>query len=241
MCWILFLICLQRAYGAWKQFLSKEVVRKIDLHLIESCGGECVNTFHTLLPEIEKYFDDPNGILSLLKSMDESFQKDLRFITDRKHEFEKIISTSFGDKEKEDKSITEHKRSPDNNRPPKVQKKLEGPDGTACWSAKACKDLTAKANECTETRIMTLKIYENTNIMLHALQTVLRVSCACLFDGPVTVCALSGFPYTCSIFYGGYRALFSTSQSLYSISGSLVTTCAMLSGLVLKTFVILIK
>jgi hypothetical protein len=241
MCWILFLCCLQRAYGTPKQFLSKEVVRKIDLNLIESCGGECVNTFHTLLPEIEKYFDDPKGFLSLLKSIDETFQKDLRFITDKKHEFEELIATSFRDKEKQRKSIAEHKRLPDNNQSQSVQKEAEGPDGTACWSAKACKELTAKANECTQTRIMTLKIYENTNIMLHALQSVLRVSCACLFDGPVTVCALSGFPYTCSIFNAGYRALFSTSQSLYSISGSLVATCGMLSGIVSVIFVTLMQ
>jgi hypothetical protein len=203
------------------EMFTPEIIRQIDLELIKQCGGECVNTFHEIFPRLK----NPADIEQTIDAIQRGFHVDLDLVKARAEEFENLVATTFAKQTKHQTTIKEHK----------VIANLTtagGPPGTACVSVRECIDLSNRLNTCSDTRIMALKIYETVNKMVHAFQAVLRLSCACVFEGPVTVCALSGFPYTCSIFFNGYRGLFSTSRSMYTLSGTLVQTCGMLSGIV---------
>lgn len=184
-----------------------------------------MNTFHALFPNLQNAL----AIEQTIDAVQRGFQLDVALVKDRAQEMEDLVATSFAKKPKHHTVIRAHREEP---RKANVTKESQGPVGTACRSVTECKELSNKLNTCSDIRIMALKIYETVNKMVHAFQAVLRLTCACVFEGPVTVCALSGFPYTCSIFFNGYRGLFSSSRSLYTLSGTLVQTCGLLSGLV---------
>ena len=196
------------------QIFTPEIIRQIDLELIRTCGGECVNTFHDIFPVLTS----PQKTQDMLDSIEKVFQTDLDEFKHKHRELQDLVATSFGKSKASKSNIRAHVNG-------------GNPDGTACSSRADCDSLSKKLNMCSDMRIAALQTYEAVNKMVHALQAVLRLSCACLFEGPVTVCALAGFPYTCSVFYGGYQGLFSTSRGLYVLSGALVQTCSALSGL----------
>jgi hypothetical protein len=186
------------------------VLKETDRLLAASCGGECVNTFRNLLPDLERYIVSNTGFKSFLNSFGAVTPVDMSGAFKETEKMRLQISTAFAAVVNNDTQP-----SPVNATTAATNATLFVSDKTPCSSAEACAALERDLNACTGVRQSLLESYESSNKIVGALASVLRLSCACIFEGPVTVCALSGFFYTCSAWFSMYRGIFSMNTALW--------------------------
>ena len=78
-----------------KPELSPSVVEAIDKQLINSCGGECVNTFHDLLPDIQKTIGNATALGIFLESLKSKFGGEFEDIIKLRSDLEEKIDIGF--------------------------------------------------------------------------------------------------------------------------------------------------
>lgn len=97
-----------------------------------------------------------------------------------------------------------------------------------------CDALAARMSMCSNVRNSTFQIYQTMSSITNVLSNVMMVMCACVFVGPVHICALSNFPYTCKLTkknlsgempYGIYGTFINFLDSIWSVVKNLSTIC----------------
>jgi len=209
-------------YGAFGSILSPAVLKETDRLLAKSCGGECVNTFRAILPQIQSMLDNTTDYKSFLSGFGENEKVSKLFL-----ETEKVrtqIASAFADLPTSttanvsamstmvNQSIASHTQTVSDNTP--------------CSTAAACADLERDLNFCSSTREMMLTVYESINKIVGSLAFSLQISCLCVFKGPVTVCALARFPYTCAAWFQIYRSAFMFALGIWNGAEKFTAQCA---------------
>ena len=207
--------------------LSDSVIHAIDKELIKDCGGSCVNTFHELLPEIHKVLSEskgPNGSESLqnfLDALTDKFDSELRGF--------KVEQSSFFPLVGETSSVSANVSYPNSTNMMSALYPIAA-DYSPCRDELSCFQLASSLTKCTHTREQFLQIYQSTNRIIHIMFAVLKIPCACIFEGPITICLLGFIPYTCAMWAIRLKALFFVSSGLWKVNQFLTGSCALIGG-----------
>ena len=204
--------------GALGSFLSPAVLKETDRLLAKSCGGECVNTFRAILPQLERLLDNTTDYKSFLSGFEENKKVTELFLETEKMRTQ-IASAFVGSPPTNmtammttmNQTIALHNQTIS--------------DGTPCATTAACLALEQSLNFCSSTRQMMLTVYESLNRIVGSLASTLQVSCVCVFQGPVSVCALARFPYTCASWFQIYRSAFMYSLGVWNGAVAFTSKC----------------
>ncbi|CDR95698.1 membrane protein, putative [Babesia bigemina] len=96
---------------------------------------------------------------------------------------------------------------------------------TPCSTQAGCDRLEMLVNLCSAIRGGSHLAYEIFVIMVHVLATMMAVLCGCLFTGPVRICFLQNFPYTCRIPYPVFSGLFQATTSVWQVVKVVTNIC----------------
>ncbi len=190
-----------------------EVLKETYRLLADSCGGECVNTFNQLLPEIEKLVQNSSDIKPFLRKFDSQRKYDLSQVFKETENLRTHMSSVFAATQEADATTSFAKQD------------SSGASVLPCETQQECNALEEKLNKCTTTKESILETYEAVNQIVGSLAMILKGSCLCAFQGPLTVCGLAGFPYTCSAWFQMYRGVFMMSMGIWNSGVSVSQTC----------------
>lgn len=96
---------------------------------------------------------------------------------------------------------------------------------TPCNTEAECKKLQNMLNICTYVRGGADFAYDIFLVTTHVVTTMMAVLCACIFVGPVHVCALKNFPYTCKLPYPVFSTLFMASSAVWEVVKATTSLC----------------
>ncbi|SBS86211.1 conserved Plasmodium protein, unknown function [Plasmodium ovale curtisi] len=85
---------------------------------------------------------------------------------------------------------------------------------TPCNTEAECKKLENMMNICSYVRGGADFAYDIFLVTTHVVTIMMAVMCACIFIGPVHVCALKNFPYTCKLPYPVFSTLFMATSAV---------------------------
>ncbi|KAI4836548.1 hypothetical protein MKS88_004345 [Plasmodium brasilianum] len=88
---------------------------------------------------------------------------------------------------------------------------------TPCNTEAECKKLENMMNICTYVRGGADFAYDIFLVTTHVVNSMIAVLCACIFIGPVHVCALKNFPYTCKLPYPVFSTLFMATSAVWEV------------------------
>ncbi|KEP60912.1 UNVERIFIED_CONTAM: membrane protein, putative [Hammondia hammondi] len=94
-----------------------------------------------------------------------------------------------------------------------------------CNSDSSCKRLEHLVNTCNYARKGAMVASGMFNVVTHVLNTVMSVLCGCLFVGPVHLCVLKNFPYTCKLPYPVYSSLFMATSQVWEAVKATTSLC----------------
>ncbi|GAW82334.1 hypothetical protein, conserved [Plasmodium gonderi] len=96
---------------------------------------------------------------------------------------------------------------------------------TPCNSESECKKLENMMNICTYVRGGADFAYDIFLVTTHVVTSMMAVLCACIFIGPVHVCALKNFPYTCKLPYPVFSTLFMATSAVWEVVKAATALC----------------
>ncbi|SCM08546.1 conserved Plasmodium protein, unknown function [Plasmodium chabaudi chabaudi] len=96
---------------------------------------------------------------------------------------------------------------------------------TPCNTEAECKKLENMMNICTYVRSGADFAYDIFLVTTHVVTVMMAVLCACIFIGPVHVCALKNFPYTCKLPYPVFSTLFMATSSVWEVVKASTALC----------------
>ncbi|VWU50955.1 conserved protein, unknown function [Hepatocystis sp. ex Piliocolobus tephrosceles] len=96
---------------------------------------------------------------------------------------------------------------------------------TPCNTEGECKKLQNIMNICTYIRGGADFAYDIFLVTTHVVTIMMAVMCACIFIGPVHVCALKNFPYTCKLPYPVFSTLFMGTSAIWEVVKSASSIC----------------
>lgn len=96
---------------------------------------------------------------------------------------------------------------------------------TPCNSEAECRKLEHMMNICTYVRGGADFAYDIFLVTTHVVTTMMAVMCACIFIGPVHVCALKNFPYTCKLPYPVFSTLFMATSAVWEVVKATTALC----------------
>ncbi|CAX64310.1 hypothetical protein CYL21_1919 [Plasmodium falciparum NF54] len=96
---------------------------------------------------------------------------------------------------------------------------------TPCNTEAECKKLENMMNICTYIRGGADFAYDIFLVTTHVVTTMMAVMCACIFIGPVHICALKNFPYTCKLPYPIFSTLFMATSAVWEVVKAATSLC----------------
>ncbi|CRH01170.1 conserved Plasmodium protein, unknown function [Plasmodium relictum] len=96
---------------------------------------------------------------------------------------------------------------------------------TPCNTEAECKKLENMMNICTYIRGGADFAYDIFLVTTHVVTSMMAVLCACIFIGPVHVCALKNFPYTCKLPYPVFSTLFMATSAVWEVVKATTVLC----------------
>ncbi|SCO93821.1 conserved Plasmodium protein, unknown function [Plasmodium malariae] len=96
---------------------------------------------------------------------------------------------------------------------------------TPCNTEAECKKLENMMNICTYVRGGADFAYDIFLVTTHVVNSMIAVLCACIFIGPVHVCALKNFPYTCKLPYPVFSTLFMATSAVWEVVKAATALC----------------
>ncbi|SOV17471.1 conserved Plasmodium protein, unknown function [Plasmodium sp. DRC-Itaito] len=96
---------------------------------------------------------------------------------------------------------------------------------TPCNTEAECKKLENMMNICTYIRGGADFAYDIFLVTTHVVTTMMAVMCACIFIGPVHICALKNFPYTCKLPYPIFSTLFMGTSAVWEVVKAATSLC----------------
>ncbi|CAG9473503.1 conserved Plasmodium protein, unknown function [Plasmodium vivax] len=96
---------------------------------------------------------------------------------------------------------------------------------TPCNTEAECKKLENMMNICTYVRGGADFAYDIFLVTTHVVTSMMAVLCACIFIGPVHVCALKNFPYTCKLPYPVFSTLFMATSAVWEVVKAATALC----------------
>jgi hypothetical protein len=178
--------------------LSDEIIKQIDFDLIESCGGDCVNTFHnSILPMINNN-STPDMLVNILNQFKKEYQAKL---DGHLNEYKQYNATSIIGQVK--------------------------PHGKTdlCFDDKSCESWETQLNKCTNMRLSTMQSYDVMSKLVNVFGTLIKTLCGCIFQGPISVCVLGFIPQTCTIWYNQYKQFVMLYNQLWMAVKKTSTLC----------------
>ncbi|XP_053990876.1 uncharacterized protein LOC128882983 [Hylaeus volcanicus] len=95
-----------------------------------------------------------------------------------------------------------------------------------CDNDRDCERLNKQIiNSCDDARKICYSMYGTYNQVTNVLNQVVSVLCACIFAGPVKLCALKSFPYTCVFPYQVLSTFSTGSGSVWEAIKTLSSLC----------------
>ncbi|PFH31937.1 putative membrane protein [Besnoitia besnoiti] len=94
-----------------------------------------------------------------------------------------------------------------------------------CRDDASCKKLEHLVNTCNYARKGAMTASGMFNVITHVLNSVMSVLCGCLFVGPVHLCVLKNFPYTCKLPYPVYSSLFMATSQVWEAVKATTSIC----------------
>ncbi|XP_026191555.1 uncharacterized protein LOC34622564 [Cyclospora cayetanensis] len=96
-----------------------------------------------------------------------------------------------------------------------------------CRDAASCKKLEHLVNRCNYIRKGAMVASNLFNAVTHVLNGVMSVLCGCLFVGPVHLCVLKNFPYTCKLPFPVYGSLYMGTAQVWEVVKATSNMCRM--------------
>ncbi|KOB59195.1 hypothetical protein PFHG_00952 [Plasmodium falciparum HB3] len=96
--------------------------------------------------------------------------------------------------------------------------------------AKLKPDISNMMNICTYIRGGADFAYDIFLVTTHVVTTMMAVMCACIFIGPVHICALKNFPYTCKLPYPIFSTLFMATSAVWEVVKAATSLCRVYGG-----------
>ncbi|CRG94951.1 conserved Plasmodium protein, unknown function [Plasmodium gallinaceum] len=96
---------------------------------------------------------------------------------------------------------------------------------TPCSTDAECKKLENMMNICTYIRGGADFAYDIFLVTTHVVTSMMAVLCACIFIGPVHICALKNFPYTCKLPYPVFSTLFMATSAVWEVVKATTALC----------------
>ncbi|SCP05531.1 conserved Plasmodium protein, unknown function [Plasmodium ovale] len=96
---------------------------------------------------------------------------------------------------------------------------------TPCNTEAECKKLENMMNICSYVRGGADFAYDIFLVTTHVVTIMMAVMCACIFIGPVHVCALKNFPYTCKLPYPVFSTLFMATSAVWEVVKASTVLC----------------
>jgi hypothetical protein len=213
--WAFFVFLLASRGIGMRPFLSDEIVETLEAQLTDSCGDRCLNVFHQVVPLLRNA--TVTNDTSLIKEQFEGFNKFMsNYMSGGMKENSKLMEELH--------NITVSSFAAANVGSIKKHAPPAQP-GLPCTTQAACDSLDFLINRCAHLRKASMTAYVGANAVLSVMANLITAGCACMFAGPVNVCVLRGFPYTCVFPYSAYSALYGLSQSLWTAVTKITATC----------------
>ena len=98
--------------------------------------------------------------------------------------------------------------------------------GTPCATPAACAMKEREANRCNYARAALLSAYNDVNVLVHVLSTMVSTLCGCVHVQQVTHCALHQVPQACVFPYTVYSKAFAGSVQLWEAVKASTSRCS---------------
>lgn len=221
--------------------LDPSYIKRVELELKMTYGEHEVTYFRNMIDEFSKSIDNENmhplvdDVTEdhMKEHFEDKYVKDYKALDDqsvRSNDLRtarivvKLIKNEFAKFEKIQKKYLE----PNIERFTQIKAIADSfgkNTDTPCKTEAGCRRLEMLINMCTYIRGGTQFAYDIFATMVHVLGSMLSVLCGCVFIGPIHVCFLKNFPYTCRIPYPVFTSLFQGTTSVWQLVKTTTSIC----------------